>query len=224
MGRIILHIGTHKTATTTIQHTLFENRETLLQRGVWYPSYEIIGHSPHYAHLGMVNALSGRHSSFSRADAEHFFRVVKERSQNFETTVISAEPFYRHVESETSPRQLSHSNYWKCRNLYIERIADLIGAAEIAVVFRRQADYAESLYQEQVKVTHYIHTFEIFLRRFWFHFDYLKQAKAWSRHFSTLRAFRFDDLVAEADPAGTFLSGLGIDASELIPGKHHNSR
>ena len=34
MPRIVLHIGTHKTATTTIQRTLYGARKTLAKRGV----------------------------------------------------------------------------------------------------------------------------------------------------------------------------------------------
>ena len=42
MGRLIVHIGTHKTATTTIQHHLAANRKVLASRGIWYPSYRLL--------------------------------------------------------------------------------------------------------------------------------------------------------------------------------------
>ena len=46
MSEIILHVGTHKTGTTTIQDTLFHNRELLRARGVVYPRIGLI--APHH--------------------------------------------------------------------------------------------------------------------------------------------------------------------------------
>jgi len=37
MARLILHIGTHKTATTTIQNSFHANRKLLAQHGLIYP-------------------------------------------------------------------------------------------------------------------------------------------------------------------------------------------
>lgn len=37
MGRVILHVGLHKTATTTLQDTFFLNRHLLARHGVIYP-------------------------------------------------------------------------------------------------------------------------------------------------------------------------------------------
>jgi hypothetical protein len=41
--RIILHIGTHKTGTTTLQDALYLNREKLLEQGYCYPSFSLDG-------------------------------------------------------------------------------------------------------------------------------------------------------------------------------------
>lgn len=38
MKRILLHVGTHKTGSTTIQETLFRNRERLMEQGIHYLS------------------------------------------------------------------------------------------------------------------------------------------------------------------------------------------
>ncbi|MCC6006118.1 MAG: hypothetical protein JJU40_00390 [Rhodobacteraceae bacterium] len=37
MGRVILHVGLHKTATTTLQDTFFLNRSLLARHGLYYP-------------------------------------------------------------------------------------------------------------------------------------------------------------------------------------------
>ncbi|MBI1217023.1 MAG: hypothetical protein GC186_00625 [Rhodobacteraceae bacterium] len=45
MARVILHIGTHKTATTTIQNTFAANRALLARHGVIYPDLgRVAGH------------------------------------------------------------------------------------------------------------------------------------------------------------------------------------
>ncbi|QYX56870.1 hypothetical protein K1T73_00155 [Roseovarius sp. SCSIO 43702] len=49
MARLVLHIGTHKTGTTTVQNALHANREALAAHGVLYPDL-----SPHTGHHGFL--------------------------------------------------------------------------------------------------------------------------------------------------------------------------
>ena len=214
MGRLIVHIGTHKTATTSLQRHLAKNREALAARGIWYPDYGLIGHAPHYAHLGIVNALAGQHDKFSVAEAQAFFRAVMARVPDHEATILSAEPFYRHVAYPDGDGAVpaEPERYWPRRAAYVARVRELFAghAAEIVVVFRRQADYAHSLYQEHVKTTRYRGDFRAFRAAFWFHFDYLGQARAWAEGFA-LKPLRFDDLVAGAGPVKNFGAHLGLD-------------
>lgn len=49
MARLVLHIGTHKTATTTIQDTFYVNRDFLAQHGVVYPAL-----GKHSGHHGLL--------------------------------------------------------------------------------------------------------------------------------------------------------------------------
>ena len=216
MSLLILHIGTHKTATTTLQRHFARNRAALAARGIWYPDYDLIGKGGHYAHLGMVNAFAGQHDKYSVEDARNFFREVGARVRDHEVTLISGEPFYRHI-AYRSPGQVPEDPeiYWPLRDAYIEQIREAFGdvPAEIAVVFRRQVDYAPSLYQEQVKVTRYAQDFATFRREFWYHFDYLGQARAWARVFGTLHVLRFEDLVSGGDPVAAFGALLGLDLS-----------
>ena len=218
MPRLILHIGTHKTATTTIQRFFHKHRATLANRGVFYPDYALVGEAPHYAHLGMVNALSGQHKQFSRDLAERFFATVRERAADYDTTIISAEPFYRHVEdARGNGVERDPADYWSRRKAYISRIGDTLGPAEIVVVFRRQADYAQSLYQEHVKVTRYHGNFRQFLREFWYHFEFAQQARAWNAAFPGLKAIRFNDLTGSGDVTGAFCRLLDLPAEGLAP-------
>ncbi len=224
MGRILLHIGTHKTATTSIQHYLFDNREELARRGIFYPDYGLIGQRPHYAHLGIVNALSGHHDKLTPADASDFFAKVRERARDFDTTIISAEPFYRHVIGDKgAPTIQDPDSYWAAREGYIRMIREVIGDAEVVVVFRRQAEYAHALYQEHVKVTRYNKIFKHFLDQFWFHFKYLQQAEHWRRYFSRLKMLTFERLTASGRPAEDFAQSLGLPMADLTPARRVNT-
>lgn len=220
MARFILHIGTHKTATTSIQRFFGQHRAILEARGVYYPGYDLIGKRSHYAHLGMVNALSGQHKSYSTEEARRFFRKVRERAVDYDTTIISGEPFYRHVEGDAP--EMPPETYWPARKAYIDRIHDLFGDAEVVVVFRRQADYAQSLYQEHVKVTRYHKRFRDFLTEFWFHFAFLDQVKAWNAAFPVVQAMVFEKLVATGDPVAEFTRLLGLPCAGLPPAERHN--
>ena len=216
MSRLIVHIGTHKTATTTLQRHMARNRDALAARGIWYPDYSNIGKGSHYAHLGIVNALSEQHDKFSVEDATRFFADVVARAPDHDVTILSAEPFYRHIaypEGGGIPRD--PDRYWRLRHDYIARVRELFGAAdpEIVVVFRRQVDYAPSLYQEHVKTTRYIRDFATWRREFWYHFDYLGQARAWAEAFGGISPLRFEDLVGGGDPVARFGAHLGLDLS-----------
>lgn len=217
MSKLILHIGTHKTATTTIQRSFSKNREALHSRGIWYPNYDIIGQGGHYAHLGIVNAFSGQHNSFTRDDAKQFFAEVARRARNYDVTIISAEPFYRHIDSPSGNIPRRRQEYWMRRERYVEQVRSLFPDlnVSVAVVFRRQADYASSLYQEHVKTGNYRGDFETFRSEFWFHFAYLRQAQTWARHFDSVKAMRFEDLVLGKDPMTGFCDHLGLNVSGL---------
>ena len=37
--KVVFHLGLHKTATTSFQTILFNNRDNLLRNGIYYPIY-----------------------------------------------------------------------------------------------------------------------------------------------------------------------------------------
>jgi hypothetical protein len=221
MGQLILHIGTHKTATTSIQKFLRHHEKALARRGVFYPDYNLIGEKRHYAHFGVVNALFGDHERLTADDARHFFRAVVERVPDHDITVLSAESLYRHGWPK---RTRDRSLYWATRRDYIASLRDLLGEARVVVVFRRQADYAQSLFQELVKVTSYSRSFERFLGEYWPHFRFLQQAEAWDAVFPGLRAMTFHKLTQAGDPVSEFCRLLGLPIEGLEPAERHNER
>jgi hypothetical protein len=194
----------------------------LLEQGFFYPNYDIIGCDGHYAHIGMANALASDHPKYSRQNAEDFFRKVEDLSRNYTTTLISAESLYRQTSGNKSHRQRrNYSEYWESRDRYIADFRTLIGPAEIAVVLRRQDEFAESLYQEHVKVTRYTRSFSSFLEQFWFHFCYLEQVAAWSRYFDTVRIIPFNRIKGP-NIAQRLISEFGSSFPELADAPMRN--
>lgn len=170
MGRLILHVGTHKTGTTSIQRALALHRRRLRERGIRYPDYTGIGLPSHYAHIGVANALAEQHPQISAEDAVRFFEFVRGQVGDYSATIISAEPMYRQTLGAVAPQSAPDAAaYWEMRDAYIARLRALTGPAEIVLVVRRQDEFAESMYQEHVKVTRYSGSFQTYLRQFWFH-------------------------------------------------------
>lgn len=210
MGRIIIHIGTHKTGTTSIQKTLSFYRRRLRLNGIYYPDYTEIGKTGHYAHIGMANALGGDHPTLSQQDAETFFRHVQEKSGAHDVTLLSAEPLYRQTLGPVAAQHAaSPAEYWEIRARYIARLRELVGPAEIVIVLRRQDEFAESMYQEHVKVTRYAQPFEQYLKEFWFHFLYDQQIAAWAQHFDTIRVVPFT-AIKGGNITKAFLNAIGL--------------
>ena len=73
--KLILHIGTHKTATTTIQRELNSNHSLLMENGIWYPRYsEIMPEiTDHYAHLDLAKGFMGEECRFTLKTVKEFF-------------------------------------------------------------------------------------------------------------------------------------------------------
>ncbi|TFL17109.1 hypothetical protein [Jannaschia formosa] len=213
---LVLHVGTHKTATTSVQTFLRRNAPALSKRGLWYPDYRLIDRPSHYAHIGAVNGLAGRDRNIDPATARRFFEAVRDRAAKRPLTVISAESFWRHLDipAEAQP-PTDPEAYWAARRSWIAGLRDLVGPARILVTLRRQDGYAASLYQEHVKATRYRGDFAAFRAEHWWHFDYLGQLRAWAEVFPDPLVLGFDALRASGDVAGAFCAALGVEAGDL---------
>lgn len=136
MSRIIIHIGLHKTGSTTIQTTLGANRHLLRRQGVAYPKFE-----DHFFQHGMASPWIGLPSQYVfQADPVAYWRDLRETCADAHTVVISSE--------ELSRRQPYPVDY--------AALADYVAAFEekkIVVVFKHQADYLQSIYGEIFRAT-----------------------------------------------------------------------
>jgi hypothetical protein len=144
MTRLVLHIGTEKTGTTSIQHFMSHNRQALLAHGVLYPH---IGQRKD-AHFDLVNALhpldnNGKYMEFLAPVNDtslHLWDKLAEciKAHPDKTIVISAE----HFSSRLRAKALAFmSDFFKQHDI----------EPEIIIYLRPQADYIESSYSTEIK-------------------------------------------------------------------------
>jgi hypothetical protein len=215
MARLILHAGTHKTGTTTIQGVLAANRAALAERGVYYPAEPAFFGTPDdaqsaNAHFATALAIA-RYGDEDRRNLERFLGHLREVGGAYETIVLSAEPLYRLMVADADVS--SDEQEREARREFVERMARLFAEhalqPEILLYFRRPDRFAESLYAEMVAKAGAKGTFETFLGIRPFRFDYRFQIDLFGRHFRT-RPYAFEEKAREGLVESFFCdNGLG---------------
>ncbi len=162
MKRLILHVGTHKTGTTAIQHFLYADRARLAQAGVLYaPCNDLLG-GVRYAQHGVAHALS-RYDAADREALETYRGRLLDTPAD--TILISAEPFYRHFDQSSGGDQNAHACFSDLRAAYLDRVAEYFAPfqTEVSIYFRRPDHYATSLYKENITSTNLTEKFDTYL-------------------------------------------------------------
>lgn len=124
--KIVLHIGMHKTGSTSLQMAFNSNREEYCKRGIYYPPGQKVwpGHPlvSRWIFAGQLDLV------------ERFFKTAIENAhtQNCATVLISAERF-----SLISPERFS--------------ILKKFGDVRIFCFLRSQEDYLERRYSQSIK-------------------------------------------------------------------------
>ncbi|MGH8557209.1 MAG: hypothetical protein ACRESZ_07045 [Methylococcales bacterium] len=130
MRRCFIHLGTHKTGTTAIQHLLDRNRFALLQKGYYYPL------------AGRPERLPGQHNLAWEISRDRRFRdrygriddLINEVKKRSEDVILSSEDF-------------------ECALHNISRFSDFISVLQssgflviIILYVRNQIDYLARIY------------------------------------------------------------------------------
>lgn len=216
---IFLHIGAHKTGTTTIQKAARKNEAVLAEKGCLYPAYSLIGKPGHYAHHHIAHGLAGiPKNRIGAKGAKLFLQEVVKQTKNYNCALISAEPMYRHYGNNNLASR-NPITYWQERENYISKVKSCFADADVQVVLtvRSQANFALSLYQENVKVRRYSPEFPAFLEEYWYYFEYLKQIELWEKFFGRVKLLIFEDLVKDGNLVSNFFEALNqIDTKSFI--------
>lgn len=146
--KIIIHAGYHKTATTSIQETLFQNKDLLLRKGIYYP------------HLWWKNNGVVIYSLFSRYKYSYHVHVSKghtpEDIDDFNSNMInSLLGDKRLLNCKVLVFSGEDIGLLKCDE--IEKMKLFLGShfpeSEVEIHFgvREHINYAASLYQQMIQ-------------------------------------------------------------------------
>ena len=179
--KILLHIGTHKTGTSSIQNFCARNQIFLAEHGFYY---------------GLRGDLSARNVNFLGAwlaNEKHNLvqgfldNVIRKAEQaNLSQVLLSGESFFAMTTHFSKSETISESEYWILEQKRIESLAKMLNTHETEIVcyLRRQDQFAESLYNQMVKqASGFQGDFEMFLRRISFSLDYFRHIDVWSNCF-----------------------------------------
>jgi len=210
---IFLHIGIHKTGTTTIQSFLSKNGNSLLQEGVFYPREQWIHHR-------LVSSDSEGLACISERN-ESYWRSLKKNIEGSGATsaVLSSEGFSK--------------GYAGTRPEYIESVCEHLKEYDprIIVYLRRQDSFFESMYTQVIKTGNRqgFSSLNDMLDRI--DLDYEKMLAKWSAVFGKenmyVRVFERDE---GCDVVANFLEALGLEdtskfemlsRTHMKPGIHH---
>lgn len=198
-ARLILHIGTQKTGSSSLQKTLRDARERLLQAGILYPMLERGRHR--FKHAGMTRAAKSERPD--DAAAEHAALVQEFRASGAHTMVLSDEALWR---AQTPFRH------------FFERFRPAF-RIEVVAYLRRPDLYIESLYnqtfrtgdpQEQRNIQAFWRDPSVQGRTM-----YHQRLTEWRSVADEVRAFDFSREVKAHGLIASFFGGLGLQVSPL---------
>ncbi|MBK5928448.1 phosphotransferase [Rhodobaculum claviforme] len=193
--RLILHIGTHKTGTTTLQALMAAQRPALAAAGICYPdtTRSSVPHLP--KHSSLFEALVDGPDAFAR---EHALITGEFDRSGAHTLVLSEEGL-------SGPR---HGDFGA--------MARFAGDFDITVVcvLRRQDRLAEALWNQYCREGHEKAQIEAFVARprVLLRLDYLRMLTFW-QGIGTVRALSYDDLVRGAGLVAGFAAATGLPLS-----------
>lgn len=180
--KLLLHIGSHKTASTSIQHFCVLNRDLLKSHGFLYPKNKDSAY--------VFNFLAAQ-LAFGKADlTKRYLQEARDKAEreNCNTVVISAESFYAmtwfFLDVQGKSRE---GDYWQNEESLIKELSkccDGYDEVEVVCYLRPQDDFAASLYNQFVKNTFGIsEAYEEFTEKASPVFDYERHVQLWTNIF-----------------------------------------
>lgn len=209
---MLLHIGAHKTGTTTLQAFLAANRARLRRAGTFYPDLDIIGAGTAKNHHAVAHGIAEwRDPALSRARVETFCAKVLSSSKKYACTILSSESFARH---EVDGEGL---DYWGRRDRFVSRVAAVLDPERVELVYtvRRQDAFATSLYGEKIKTGTYARSFEGFCAHDAQDLDFARQLDVWRRYYPRVRVLVYEDLPKGAAMPRAVLAALDVPVGKV---------
>lgn len=169
MSKLLVHAGTMKTGTTTIQTVLTQERAALRERGIVYPLPKAIyGEGPFEIqnHRRLAMAIRDRVAGRKPAFVALRERIEKLRSRG-KTVVLSAEAFYRIDRQSAEERWpiVDEDTEFERRGRYLQQVSGFFEGldAEFLLYFRRPDSFIVSCYAEDMAMSNGALDFQTFI-------------------------------------------------------------
>ena len=136
MSRLVLHIGTHKTGTSSLQNAFWRRREMLATHGIIYPDFGT-AHS-HHGLLGDRHADLARAYPLPKPPAALMADLAAAHAATDATVILSSEEFSR----GTPTRRFDFASF---------RAVSGFDRVEVVALLRPQLSYIQSVFLEVIK-------------------------------------------------------------------------
>jgi hypothetical protein len=206
--RLILHVGTHKTGTTSIQKVLHDHSRYLKTHGLYYPSS--LSYRGTRGHLKFSHDVA-RDTEQSRRNTQAFVQRIKKNAKAVDTILLSSEALYRHVLGTEDIASMVQKNYLDGRQSYVNRLAELFADFDVEVVVycRDYGYFLAWLHRTSVKSGGWQGAASDFKNQFFDHFAYERQFEIFRSVFPRLIIHSYEN-AKEHGLIRHFFSQLGF--------------
>ena len=233
-SRVVLHVGSHKTGTSTLQKFLRDNRALAENQGVRFLKGMTKRDGSEHTHNVLASFLaSGAPKQIQRA--RDCLQTGLEPAAGLHTLFASSEEFNRFVLGRDGKIDMQAqadfmSNYmagddiyWDRRARFLDRVAATLDGqdVEVWITLRRPDNFCMSMYQQVVRNRAYVGTIEEFAASNFTLFQYRRLLDQWAERFK-VRVFVYEDMMRDYGSAATpYLEALGLGAlspqAEQVP-------
>lgn len=189
--RLILHVGTHKTGTTSIQRVLHDHSGYLRTHGLYYPSS--LRYQGARGQLKFSHDVA-RDTEQARKNTEAFVQRIQKKAKVADTVLLSSEAFYRHVLGTDDVAAMIQDNYLDGRQSYVDRLAELFADFDVEVVIycRDYGYFLSWLHRTSIKSSGWQGSASDFKGQFSDHFAYGRQFEIFLSAFPRLTIHSYE--------------------------------
>lgn len=205
MKTVIIHLGTHKAASTSVQLFLSHNRENLKAMGVCYPEAPA---PTGFAHHGLAWTIIRRYTKLERRPANFSLNdaLAAFVESDGHTLMLSSEDF------------LTTAFYDGFLDEFFAELKERFDKVVVCAYVRSRKDFFNSSYNQWIKSLSYSKDFEHYLRQVLSGLQapmhYTKALSAWAERADSSVFLPFIPSVFGAQPETYLLHQLGFSAAE----------
>lgn len=202
MSTAIIHLGTHKAASTSIQLFLAHNRERLAEGGVCYP---LAPPPTSFAHHGLAWSIIRKYTSLERRPANFSLSNALDqfRESEADTLVLSSEDF------------LTTSSYDGFLQSFFSELRETFERVMVCAFVRSRLDFFNSSYNQWVKSLSYSKHFSQYIDQVLTggqaQMHYTRSLALWGQHADKCVYLPFHVGQFDAAPERVLLQNLGLE-------------